>query len=109
MVGVHPCKGLGIEDKILKEKIIEDENLGISRGGIAPLGPYRDMWVFKKIDAILKQNNLDISTPIKNIPEDILDTILFGENIEVAVESTKYLGHCGILHLMGFLVLLRKQ
>ena len=35
------CKGLGIEDKILKEKIIEDENLSISRGGIAPLGPYR--------------------------------------------------------------------
>ena len=86
------CKGLGIEDKILKEKIIEDENLSISRGGIAPLGQYRDMWVFKKIEAILKKNNLGISTPIKNIPDDILDIILFGENIEVAVESTKYPG-----------------
>ena len=100
------CKGLGIEDKILKEKIIEDENLSISRGGIAPLGPYRDMWVFKKIDAILKQNNLDISTPIKNIPEDILDTILFGENIEVAVESTKYPGtlwHTSFNGVSGFI------
>ena len=86
------CKGLGVEDKILKEKIIEDENLSISRGGIAPLGQYRDMWVFKKIDAILKKNNLGISTPIKNIPDDILDIILFGENIEVAVESTKHPG-----------------
>ena len=39
------CKGLGVEDKILKEKIIEDDNLSISRGGIAPLGQYRDMWL----------------------------------------------------------------
>ena len=100
------CKGLGIEDKILKEKIIEDENLSISRGGIAPFGPIPDMWVFKKIDAILKQNNLDISTPIKNIPEDILDTILFGENIEVAVESTKYPGtlwHTSFNGVSGFI------
>jgi len=86
------CKGLGVEDKILKENIIEDENLSISRGGILPLGEYRDMWVFKKIEALLKSKDLDISTPIKNIPEDILDDILFGKDIEVAVESTKYPG-----------------
>ncbi|MDG2341551.1 MAG: excinuclease ABC subunit UvrA [Cytophagales bacterium] len=86
------CKGLGVEDKILKESIIEDENLSISRGGILPLGEYRDMWVFKKIEAILKSKGLDISTPIKNIPEDVLEIILFGKNIEVAVESTKYPG-----------------
>ena len=86
------CKGLGIEDKILKESIIEDENLSISRGGILPIGEYRDMWVFKKIEAILKSKGLDISTPIKNIPEDVLEIILFGKNIEVAVESTKYPG-----------------
>ena len=30
------CKGLGVEDKILKENIIVDENLSISRGAIAP-------------------------------------------------------------------------
>ncbi len=100
------CKGLGVEDKILKEKIIEDENLSISRGGIAPLGQYRDMWVFKKIDAILKKNNLDISTPIKKIPDDILNIILFGENIEVAVESTKYPGtlwHTSYNGVKGFI------
>ena len=41
---------------------------------------------------MLKQNGLDISTPVKKIPEKILDTILFGEDIDVAVESTKYPG-----------------
>ena len=86
------CKGLGVQDKILKENIIVDENLSISRGAIAPLGQYRDMWVFKKIDALLKQNGLDISTPINKIPEKILDLILFGEGVDVAVESTKYPG-----------------
>ncbi|MEC7857805.1 MAG: excinuclease ABC subunit UvrA [Bacteroidota bacterium] len=100
------CKGLGVEDKILKESIIEDDNLSISRGGILPLGEYRDMWVFKKIEAILKSKGLDISTPIKNIPDDVLEIILFGNNIEVAVESTKYPGtlwHTTYNGVVGFI------
>ena len=100
------CKGLGVEDKILKESIIEDDNLSISRGGILPLGEYRDMWVFKKIEAILKSKSLDISTPIKNIPDDVLEIILFGNNIEVAVESTKYPGtlwHTTYNGVVGFI------
>ena len=52
----------------------------ISRGAIAPLGQYRHVGI-QKIDAVLKQNGLDISTPIKNIPENILDNILFGKTL----------------------------
>ena len=88
------------------ESIIEDDNLSISRGGILPLGEYRDMWVFKKIEAILKSKGLDISTPIKNIPDDVLEIILFGNNIEVAVESTKYpatLWHTTYNGVVGFI------
>ena len=86
------CKGLGEMDHVLKENIIENDRLSISRGGILPLGVYRDMWIFKKIDALLKKRGLDISTPIHKIPEGLLNDILYGKNIDVAVESTKYPG-----------------
>ena len=86
------CKGLGEMDHVLKENIIENDRLSISRGGILPLGVYRDMWIFKKIDALLKKRGLDISTPIYKIPEGLLNDILYGKNIDVAVESTKYPG-----------------
>jgi excinuclease ABC subunit A len=47
------CNGLGVIEEITKENIIPDTSLSISRGGIAPLGEYRDIWIFKKIEAIL--------------------------------------------------------
>ena len=105
------CNGLGFVDTVIKENIIDNTNLSISRGGILPLGEYRDMWIFKKINAILKRNQLDISTPIKNIPEDILETILYGNNVAVAVESTKYPGtlwHTKYDGVIGFINKTRK-
>ncbi len=100
------CKGLGTQDKILKENIILDPSLSISRGGIAPLGQYRDMWIFKKIESILKKNGLKISTPINKIPDEILDQILFGKDISVSVESSKYPGtlwHTSYNGVTGFI------
>ena len=79
------CKGIGEVDHIHMDTIIQDKNLSISRGGILPLGQYRDMWVFKKIEAILKKEGLDISTPIKDIPEEVLNKIVYGKKISVAV------------------------
>jgi len=105
------CNGLGFVDTVIKENIIDNTDLSISRGGILPLGEYRDMWIFKKINAILKRNQLDISTPIKNIPEDILETILYGNNVAVAVESTKYPGtlwHTKYDGVIGFINKTRK-
>ena len=105
------CNGLGFVDTVIKENIIENTDLSISRGGIVPLGEYRDMWIFKKINAILKRNQLDISTPIKNIPDDILETILYGNNVAVAVESTKYPGtlwHTKYDGVIGFINKTRK-
>ena len=63
------CNGLGIIEEISKESVIPDDSLSISRGGIAPLGEYRDIWIFKKIEAILKRNKVNLSTPIHKIPK----------------------------------------
>ncbi|HSJ66069.1 MAG TPA: hypothetical protein VK921_00235, partial [Anditalea sp.] len=46
------CNGLGKIEEITKESIIPDPSLSISRGGIAPLGEFRDIWIFKKINAV---------------------------------------------------------
>src|SRR5690606_12532954 len=61
------CNGLGVIEEITQESIIPDPSLSISRGGIAPLGEYRDIWIFKKIEAILKHYKISLATPIKNI------------------------------------------
>ncbi|WP_268033076.1 excinuclease ABC subunit UvrA [Algoriphagus sp. PAP.12] len=86
------CNGLGITEEVTKESIIPDPKLSITRGGIAPLGEYRDIWIFKKIEAILKHYKCSMSTPIEKLPENVVDVLLYGDKVEVAVDSVKYPG-----------------
>jgi excinuclease ABC subunit A len=86
------CNGLGITEEITQESIIPNTELSITRGGIAPLGEYRDIWIFKKIEAILRHYKCSMSTPIKNLPENVIDILLNGDKVELAVDSTKYPG-----------------
>jgi excinuclease ABC subunit A len=86
------CHGLGSIEEITEESVIPDKKLSISRGGILPLGEYRDIWIFKKIEAILKRYKLTLSTPIKEIPRDVIKVLLHGDEVPVAVASVKYPG-----------------
>jgi len=86
------CNGLGIMEEITRESIFPDPSLSITRGGIAPLGEYRDIWIFKKIEALLKHYKCSLSTPIKDLPEAVIEVLLYGDKIEVAVDSVKYPG-----------------
>jgi excinuclease ABC subunit A len=86
------CNGLGITEEVTRESIIPNPELSITRGAIAPLGEYRDIWIFKKIEAILRHYKCSMSTPIKNLPENVIDILLNGDKVELAVDSTKYPG-----------------
>lgn len=103
------CNGLGQVEEITRESVIADPNLSISRGGFAPLGEYRDIWIFKKLDAILKRHNVNLTTPIKDIPEEVLEVILYGDQVPVAVSSKKYPGTKWNTKFEGIISFLEKQ
>lgn len=103
------CNGLGIIEEISKESVIPDPSLSISRGGIAPLGDYRDIWIFKKIEAILKRHKVNLSTPIKKIPEEVINVLLYGDSVPVAVSSVKYPGTDWHTKFEGIINFLDKQ
>ncbi|PRY86005.1 excinuclease ABC subunit A [Mongoliibacter ruber] len=103
------CNGLGVIDEITKESIIPDPSLSITRGGIAPLGEYRDVWIFKKVEAILKHYKCSISTPIAKLPEEVVDILLYGDKVEVAVDSVKYPGTKWHTTFEGIVNFLQKQ
>lgn len=102
------CNGLGVIEEITRESIIPDPSLSITRGGIAPLGEYRDIWIFKKIEAILKHYKCSMSTPIGELPEEVVDVLLNGDRVEVAVDSTKYPGTKWHTTFEGIIVFLQK-
>lgn len=103
------CNGLGVIEEITQESIIPDPSLSISRGGIAPLGEYRDIWIFKKIEAILKHYKVSLATPIKNIDKAVLDILLYGDKMEVEVDSVKYPGKKWSTTFEGIVNFLQKQ
>ena len=90
------CKGLGFINEVDLEKIIPDNNLSIHEGGIVPLGKYKNQMIFWQIGAILEENECTLKTPIKDIPEDAINDILYGriEKIKIRKEvvhtSTDY-------------------
>ncbi|TAF66687.1 MAG: excinuclease ABC subunit UvrA [Cytophagales bacterium] len=83
------CTGLGYLETITENAIIPDPKLSISRGGITPLGEYKESWIFKQIEALLKTKKLSLSTPIEKIPQAILHEILYGTEDTVAIFSEK--------------------
>jgi excinuclease ABC subunit A len=103
------CTGLGVIEEITEDSVIPDKKLSISRGGILPLGEYRDIWIFKKIEAILKRSKLTLSTPIKDIPKDALKILLYGDDEPVAVASVKYPGTEWSTRFEGIINFLQKQ
>lgn len=103
------CHGLGEIEKITEESVIPNPALSISKGGIAPLGALRDIWIFKKIEAILKRYKVSLSTPIAKIPREVIDIILYGEDIPVPVASKKYPGTDWNVKFEGIIQFLEKQ
>jgi excinuclease ABC subunit A len=103
------CNGLGAIEEITEESIIPDKKLSISRGAITPLGEYRDIWIFKKIEAILKRHKVTLTTPVKEIPKDVLKILLYGDDVPVAVASVKYPGTDWNTKFEGIINFLQKQ
>ncbi len=103
------CNGLGLIEEISVNSVIPDRSLSISRGGIVPLGEYRDIWIFKKIESILKRNKVSLSTPINKIPEKVIDILLHGDDAPVAVRSVKYPGTDWNTQFEGIINFLEKQ
>ncbi|MBQ2060081.1 MAG: excinuclease ABC subunit UvrA, partial [Prevotella sp.] len=94
------CKGLGAVNEIDLKKVIPDDKLSIRDGGIAPLGKYKNQMIFWQIEAILQQADCTLKTPIADIPDDTLNTILYGslEKIRIAKE----LVHTSSDYFVGF-------
>ena len=82
------CKGLGYVNEIDLKKVIPDDSLSIRNGGIVPLGKYKNQMIFWQIDSLLQKYGCDLKTPIKDIPEEALNEILYGslENVRINKE-----------------------
>lgn len=72
------CNGLGQVSEVSMEKIIPDPQKSIKSGGIIPIGEYKRTWIFEKIDEFLNYHGYKLTTPIKDIDEEVLKVLIDG-------------------------------
>ena len=81
------CNGLGIMNEINLQKIIPNPKASIKSGGFAPLGEYKNTWIFKQLEFIGEKYGFKITDNIETIPEEAMNMILYGGNEKFSVVS----------------------
>ena len=71
------CNGLGIKQKLSEDLIIPDRNLSINEKGITVLNMDNNT-LYTQVNAVAKYYDIDLNIPIKDIPREKLDIILYG-------------------------------
>ena len=110
------CNGLGEISSINLKKLIPDPNLSIRKGGIEPLGKYRNIWIFWQIEAIAEKNGFTLDTPVKDIPEEALNKVLYGSdevlklsNTPLGMTSNYFLTFEGVVNFVGNMEVINGQ
>jgi excinuclease ABC subunit A len=103
------CNGLGTISEMDVSKIIPDPEVSIKKGGIEPLGPYKKSLIFWQLEAIAAKYGFNLSTPLKDIPEAAMNTILYGSeesfkllNTPLGSASNYFMSFDGVMnHISG--------
>lgn len=103
------CAGLGEVLLIDLKKVIPDDKLSIKAGAIAPLGTYKNSWIFQQIDAIAKRYGFSLDTPVKDIPEEAMRVILNGGSDRFSQLSDAGVTHEYEIDFQGIAAFIREQ
>ncbi|MFT3796096.1 excinuclease ABC subunit UvrA [Flavobacterium sp.] len=81
------CNGLGTVNEINIKKIIPNPKLSIKSGGFAPLGEYKNTWIFKQLEIIGEKFGFKLTDQIEKISDEAMEVILHGGKDKFSVES----------------------
>lgn len=81
------CDGLGFVFDADRSAVIPDPKKSVQKGGLAPLGDYRENWVFQIIKTILKKHKRAITDPIQKFSPELIDELFDGSDEPLDVPS----------------------
>jgi len=82
------CTGIGSRLEIDPERVIPNKNLSLANGALVPWArmPMENSWHGKIIEAVCHEHGWDFNAPIKNLPPEALDYIMYsgrGERVVI--------------------------
>lgn len=101
------CNGLGTVSEMDMEKVMPDRRLSIRKGGIAPLADTKNPWITKQLEAIGMKYGFTLDTPLEDIPEEGISTMMYGsqevfrvKNENLGITHTYNLNFEGIINFI---------
>lgn len=97
------CKGLGMITKADLSKIVPNQTKSIAGGGITPIGVKRETLLFSQLEGIAKKYEFSLNDPIKEIPEEALNLIIYGSDELIRVSrggSTQMMSFAGVISMI---------
>ncbi len=102
------CNGLGEVAEVDIRRMMPDPSLSIRKGGIEPIGKYRNVWIFWMLEAIAEKYGFTMDTPVKDIPEEALNKIFSGSdevlklsNTPLGMTSNYFMTFEGVINYLG--------
>lgn len=86
------CRGLGEVNILDRAAIIPNPKLSVYKGGLAPLGKYRNTLLFRLLEGLFARHEASLKTPIEELPEDLIEEILYGSSEGIAVDHKEFYG-----------------
>lgn len=88
------CSGLGMKMDIDEDLVIPNKDLSLTEGAISINGWGDNNMSQMYFNALAKHYKFSLSTPIKDLPRDIVDIILYGssESMDIKYSSAKFSG-----------------
>ncbi len=81
------CNGLGEVSELDIDRIIPKKSESIKKGGIVPLGKYKNTRIFRQIEVLLKKEGFSLEEPISNLPEDLIHILINGSEEYISINS----------------------
>jgi len=82
------CSGLGIKLEIDPEMVIPNKELSIAQGAIHPV--WYSSWYFEQFESLARHHGFSLHTPVRELSEQHLKLILFGEQGEMIRYRNRY-------------------
>ncbi|MFC5466587.1 excinuclease ABC subunit UvrA [Lederbergia graminis] len=84
------CDGIGSKLEVDPELVIPDWNLSLNEDAILPWKPISSQYYPQLLEAVCTHYNIDMDVPVKDLPKEDMDKILYGskgEKIKFRYES----------------------
>ncbi len=72
------CDGLGVKLEVDADLVIPNKDLSLKKNAIAPWEPVSSQYYPQLLEAVCSHYGIDMDVPVKDLPKDQLDKILYG-------------------------------